>query len=51
MEEKQMMTNKELESQLQSLQTKDLIFKILTYGCCAGLVISLVMGKLAFFSF
>lgn len=49
MEEKQMMTNKELESQLQSLQTKDFIFKILTYGCCAGLVISLVMGKLAIF--
>ena len=49
MEEKQTMTNKELESQLQSLQTKDLIFKILTYGCCAGLVISLVMGQLAIF--
>ena len=49
MEEKQMMTNEELESQLQSLQTKDLIFKILTYGCCAGLVISLVMGQLAIF--
>ena len=47
MEEK--MTNNELESQLQSLQTKDLIFKILTYGCCAGLVISLVMGQLAIF--
>ena len=50
MEEKQMMTNKELESQLQSLRTKELIFKILTYGCCAGLVImwflleSLAMG-------
>ena len=49
MEEKQMMTDKQLESQLQSLQTKDLIFKILTYGCCAGLVISLVMGQLAIF--
>ncbi|MGM9613480.1 MAG: DUF3137 domain-containing protein [Butyricicoccus sp.] len=49
MEEKQTMTNKELESQLQSLQTKDLIFKILTYGCCVGLVISLVMGQLAIF--
>ena len=47
MEEK--MTNKDLESQLQSLQTKDLIFKLLTYGCCAGLVISLVMGKMAIF--
>ena len=50
MEEKQMMTNKELESQLQSLRTKELIFKILTYGCCAGIVImwflleSLAMG-------
>lgn len=47
MEEKQMMTNKELESQLQSLQTKDFIFKILTYGCCAGIAIGFLLEKLA----
>ena len=49
MEEKQMMTTEQLEAELQSLRCKDFIFKILTYGCCAGLVISLVMGQLAIF--
>ena len=39
MEEKQIVTNKELESQLQSLRIKELIFKLLTYGCFAGIVI------------
>lgn len=44
MEEKQM-TNEELESQLESWRTKDWIFKILTYGGCAGLVVALVFLK------
>ena len=34
MEEKQMMTNQELESQLKSLRVKETITKILT--CCAA---------------
>ena len=56
MEEKQMMTEEqpmttaELETRLQALQSKEFTFKMLTYGCCAGLVITLLMGKLGYFA-
>ena len=39
MEEKQMMTNEELESQLQSLRGKATIAKILTYGCGVAMIL------------
>ena len=46
MEEKQIMTNKELESQIQSLRSKELIFKILTYACGAGMILMLITGMI-----
>ena len=46
MEEKQMMTNKELESQIQSLRSKELIFKILTYACGAGMILMFITGMI-----
>ena len=42
MEEKQMMTNKELESQLQSLRSKATIAKILTYGSGAVMILCFI---------
>ena len=44
MEEKQMMTNEELESQLQSLRGKATIAKILTYGCGAAMILCFITG-------
>ena len=46
MEEKQMMTNKQLESELQSLRSKELIYKILTYGCGAGMIFMFFVGMI-----
>ena len=46
MEEKQIMTNKELESQIQSLRSKELIFKILTYACGAGMILMFITGMI-----
>ena len=39
MEEKQMMTNEELESQLQSLRSKATNTKVLTYGSGAAMIL------------
>lgn len=39
MEEKQMMTNKELESELKSLRSKATVAKVLTYGFGAAMII------------
>ena len=50
MEEKQMMTNEQLEAELQSLRSKATVAKILTYGSGAAMIIvwffmgNLVMG-------
>lgn len=44
MEENQMMINKELEAQLQSLRSKELICKILTYACGAGMILMFIFG-------
>ena len=44
MEEKQMMTNEELESQLQSLRGKATIARILTYGCGAAMILCFITG-------
>ena len=46
MEGKQMMTNKELESQLQSLRSKELICKVLTYGSGAAMILMFIVGMI-----
>ena len=46
MEEKQMMTNKELESELQSLRSKETIYKVLTYGCGAAMILMFIVGMI-----
>lgn len=46
MEEKQMMTNKELESELQSLRSKEKIYKVLTYGCGAAMILMFIVGMI-----
>ena len=54
MEEKQMMTNEQLESELQSLRSKATIAKALTYGSGAAMVLcfitALIPLAIAFFS-
>ena len=42
MEEKQMMTNEQLESELQSLRSKETIAKALTYGSGAAMVLCFI---------
>ena len=42
MEEKQMMTNEQLESELQSLRSKATIAKALTYGSGAAMVLCFI---------
>ncbi len=39
MEEKQMMTNEQLEAELQSLRSKATVAKILTYGSGAAMIL------------
>lgn len=46
MEEKQMMTNNELESQIQSLRSKESICKILTYVCGGGMILMFLTGMI-----
>lgn len=42
MEEKQMMTNKQLEAELQSLRSKAAIAKVLTYGSGAAMILCFI---------
>lgn len=44
MEEKQMITNKQLEAELQSLRSKATIAKVLTYGSGAAMILCLIMA-------
>lgn len=44
MEEKQMMTNKQLEAELQSLRSKATIVKVLTYGSGAAMILCLIVA-------
>ena len=42
MEEKQMMTNEQLEAELQSLRSKAAIAKVLTYGSGAAMILCFI---------
>ena len=44
MEEKQMMTNEQLEAELQSLRSKATVAKILTYGSGAAAILCFITG-------
>ena len=44
MEEKQMMTNEQLEAELQSLRSKATIAKVLTYGSGAAMILCFITG-------
>ena len=44
MEEKQMMTNEQLEAELQSLRRKAAIAKVLTYGSGAAMILCFIMA-------
>jgi len=46
MEQKQIMTNKELESELQSLRTQERIYKFLLYACGAGILIMFYLKRI-----
>lgn len=46
MEEKQMMTNEQLEAELQSLRSKATIAKVLTYGSGAAMILMFMVGMI-----
>lgn len=46
MEEKQMMTNKQLEAELKSLRSKAAVAKVLTYGSGAAMILMFIVGMI-----